>query len=269
MYRKEIVYDRETRDYAMYLDSELVGFARTYHEAEVTLDQLVFELLSGANWTDATAKEAPALVDDGVQECTINCPGCAFCTVEVHARPAEVIEPTYVALPSALGALTDTVPSNASSLPSARQDGAITDATQPAASDLIIGAQVAVADGLYTGRIVAQLAPHFVVELDGEHDELPTDLCWRSEDDTILWACLASELTPTVSPDPATALVAPGTLLLHAYDTDPDAFLKRFDGFGPFAQARITFAVAAALGRSVGEVDAAWEQARMQNTARA
>ena len=46
-YRKEIKYDRETRDYAMHLDGELVGFARTYHEAEVTLDQLVFELLHG------------------------------------------------------------------------------------------------------------------------------------------------------------------------------------------------------------------------------
>jgi len=46
-YRKEIVWDRETRDYAMYLDGELVGFARTYHEAEVTLDQLVFELMTG------------------------------------------------------------------------------------------------------------------------------------------------------------------------------------------------------------------------------
>jgi hypothetical protein len=30
MYQKEIVYDRETHDYAMYLDGELVGFARTY-----------------------------------------------------------------------------------------------------------------------------------------------------------------------------------------------------------------------------------------------
>ena len=27
MYRKEIKYDRETRDYACYLDGELVGFA--------------------------------------------------------------------------------------------------------------------------------------------------------------------------------------------------------------------------------------------------
>ena len=47
MYRKEIVYDKETGDFAMYLDGELVGFARTYHEAEITLDQLVFELMSG------------------------------------------------------------------------------------------------------------------------------------------------------------------------------------------------------------------------------
>ncbi len=47
MYRKEIVYDCETRDFAMYLDGELVGFARTYQEAEITLDALVFELLSG------------------------------------------------------------------------------------------------------------------------------------------------------------------------------------------------------------------------------
>ena len=54
MYRKEIVYDRETRDYAMYLDGELVGFARTYHEAEITLDQLVFELMSGAAMAAAT-----------------------------------------------------------------------------------------------------------------------------------------------------------------------------------------------------------------------
>jgi hypothetical protein len=43
-YTKEINYDRETRDYAMYLNGELVGFARTYHEAEVTLDALVNEM---------------------------------------------------------------------------------------------------------------------------------------------------------------------------------------------------------------------------------
>ena len=47
MYRKEIAWDSETHDYAMYIDDELVGFARTYQEAEATLDQLVFELISG------------------------------------------------------------------------------------------------------------------------------------------------------------------------------------------------------------------------------
>jgi hypothetical protein len=53
MYRKEIVHDRKTRDYAMYLDGELVGFARTYQEAEVTLDQLIFELMSGQYFREA------------------------------------------------------------------------------------------------------------------------------------------------------------------------------------------------------------------------
>lgn len=74
MYRKEIVYDRITRDYAMYLDGELVGFARTYHEAEITLDQLVFELMSGLAYVQqptpnndprrATAGPSDPLPDD-------------------------------------------------------------------------------------------------------------------------------------------------------------------------------------------------------------
>ena len=39
MYRKEIVYDRETRDYACYLDGELGGFAhgRVAREAEIVV----------------------------------------------------------------------------------------------------------------------------------------------------------------------------------------------------------------------------------------
>ena len=56
--RKEIVYDRETRDYAMYLDGELVGFARNYHEAEVTLDQLALELIGFvAGWNMASGND--------------------------------------------------------------------------------------------------------------------------------------------------------------------------------------------------------------------
>lgn len=68
-FRKEIVYDRESRDYAMYLNGELVGYARSYSEAEIALDNLVFEILSR---TPAPAKppEVPvspdctALVDE-------------------------------------------------------------------------------------------------------------------------------------------------------------------------------------------------------------
>lgn len=47
MYRREVRYDREMQHFAMYLDSELVGFARTYQEAVLTLDALVSELTRG------------------------------------------------------------------------------------------------------------------------------------------------------------------------------------------------------------------------------
>lgn len=53
MYQKEIIYDAETHDYAMYLDGDLVGFARDYHQAKITLDQLVFELISAEYFREA------------------------------------------------------------------------------------------------------------------------------------------------------------------------------------------------------------------------
>jgi hypothetical protein len=46
MWRKQIVYDRETKDFAMYLDGEFVGYALTYLEAEVTLNELALDLIS-------------------------------------------------------------------------------------------------------------------------------------------------------------------------------------------------------------------------------
>jgi len=54
MFRKEIVYDRETRDYALYLDGELVGFASTYHDAEVKLDQMIYDLITSGITATAT-----------------------------------------------------------------------------------------------------------------------------------------------------------------------------------------------------------------------
>lgn len=54
---REIVYDHEMHSFAMYLDKELVGFANSYHEAEITFDQLVFELI------DQTDTDAPLVVE--------------------------------------------------------------------------------------------------------------------------------------------------------------------------------------------------------------
>lgn len=45
MYKKEIKWDRETKDFAMYLDGTLVGYARSYLEGEITLNNLVHETL--------------------------------------------------------------------------------------------------------------------------------------------------------------------------------------------------------------------------------
>ena len=45
MARRMIVYDRSTKDFAIYLDGEVVGYARSYLEAEAVLDQLRMEVL--------------------------------------------------------------------------------------------------------------------------------------------------------------------------------------------------------------------------------
>lgn len=45
---REIRYDRETRDFAMYLDGVLVGFAATYFHAELRLDEIVYSRLQAA-----------------------------------------------------------------------------------------------------------------------------------------------------------------------------------------------------------------------------
>ncbi len=49
MGRKLIMYNRSTKDYAIYVDGALVGYARSYLEAEAVLDQLYMELLRARN----------------------------------------------------------------------------------------------------------------------------------------------------------------------------------------------------------------------------
>ena len=43
-YHKEIAYDPMTHDFAMYLNQELIGYARSYIAAEIALDELIREL---------------------------------------------------------------------------------------------------------------------------------------------------------------------------------------------------------------------------------
>lgn len=61
-YIKSIQYDRETHDFAMYLDGELVGFAATYDEAERRLDALVYDLLARPA-SQPTPEPEPATVE--------------------------------------------------------------------------------------------------------------------------------------------------------------------------------------------------------------
>lgn len=70
---REIVYDKESRDFAMYLNGELVGFARTHHDAEVTIDELVHSTLTHAapepapvtDTSDLNARPIPRCADCG------------------------------------------------------------------------------------------------------------------------------------------------------------------------------------------------------------
>jgi len=66
---KSIVYDPESGDHAMYLDGEVVGFARTRDEATATLDQLVSILRTGGTLiTTALTTDLPRLSTDAIAE---------------------------------------------------------------------------------------------------------------------------------------------------------------------------------------------------------
>ena len=64
-FAKSIVFDPQTQDHAMYLDGEIIGFARTEAEAQTTLDQLIRELLSTS---PMSLTAFPALTIDQVAE---------------------------------------------------------------------------------------------------------------------------------------------------------------------------------------------------------
>lgn len=91
MYDKSIQYDRETCDYAMYLDGELFGFAKTYHDAEVTLDRMVFELMTDGHFNTTTELDGdPPIFDDPLPE-----PGPEGPSVPGDDRPYYIRDPRF------------------------------------------------------------------------------------------------------------------------------------------------------------------------------
>jgi hypothetical protein len=44
-FRKEIRYDRDTKDYSLYLDGEYIGSAANYHEGEEKLNATIYDAL--------------------------------------------------------------------------------------------------------------------------------------------------------------------------------------------------------------------------------
>jgi hypothetical protein len=97
-YEKEIRYSPTDRDYAMYLDGELVGFARTYHEAEITLDELIHTILSHTPTATCTHELTgrDAFVNAS-NEVIVSCGGChqtlnlIFCDTPAQARLIAVV----------------------------------------------------------------------------------------------------------------------------------------------------------------------------------
>jgi hypothetical protein len=43
---REIKYDRLTKDFACYVDGELIGFAKSYHQGERLCDRYIFDELA-------------------------------------------------------------------------------------------------------------------------------------------------------------------------------------------------------------------------------
>lgn len=46
MTEKTIIYDRTSRDFLAYLDDEFIGAFGSYHDAEVELDWLAFNMMT-------------------------------------------------------------------------------------------------------------------------------------------------------------------------------------------------------------------------------
>lgn len=84
MYVKEVSYDRETRDFAAFLDGNLVCYRATYMEAEEVLDGIVYERLRRKNPPVASETFASdPETRQAVSEATCESVADAFTTIAV------------------------------------------------------------------------------------------------------------------------------------------------------------------------------------------
>lgn len=96
---KYVVYDQETRDHAMYWNGQLIGFARTPSEADVTLDALVDEIARHTRATTADmAADAAAAQEDVDQHPPLG--KCRICGAAAwrDAGPDGLLCPSHAAV---------------------------------------------------------------------------------------------------------------------------------------------------------------------------
>jgi hypothetical protein len=291
LYRKEIVWDRETHDFAMYLDGELVGFTRTYTEAEVTLDQLVLELISGEYFREQHARPAEVVELVYAEPLLLTCASCgvrkpmtsyvnidqeivcdaclaqdgqpggdgggggALPTCE-QCRIAKPESGFTAVLAAPLGApcICDACLEKAAPAPSAAPDLA-----KPASTSLPVE----------HGGVAKIAAPSPAQSLT--HPDYPQD-AWRClAADHVFWVdpgalpltCPRCDALAQIAAGHATQQHVLGAFLAASYEEAPAAFLAKFDTFHPIVQAAITRAVATFQGEPMGAVDARWLAARL------
>jgi len=94
-FAKAITYNRETRDFDLFLDGQFVGTARSFYEGEEKLDALVYDqlqtlrvdLTDEAAAADEAADEAAAQAMDAALDLTCYCELCGNAVLPEDAAP--------------------------------------------------------------------------------------------------------------------------------------------------------------------------------------
>lgn len=78
-FEKSIGYDRLTKDYAAYLDGQLIGWFNSYHDAEVELNRVAYDWLT--HGYNRTASELDTKQSEHAEG---DAPFCFFCPGADH-----------------------------------------------------------------------------------------------------------------------------------------------------------------------------------------